>query len=175
MKRTASLILQITTLACLTHLTVTAQEPVSNLPKPSDSATSERTYDAEVELMRQDMRAKRKQIIAANLPLTEAEATKFWPVYDRYVAEMIKINDGRYALIQEYAKNYDSLTDDQADNFIEQWVTFDRDDTQLRLQYIPEFQKVISHKKTAMFFQVDRRVGMMINLQLAGQVPLVKP
>jgi len=71
MKRTASLILQITTLACLTHLTVTAQEPVSNLPKPSDSATSERTYDAEVELMRQDMRAKRKQIIAANLPLTE--------------------------------------------------------------------------------------------------------
>ena len=109
------------------------------------------------------------------MPLTEAEATKFWPVYDRYVAEMIKINDRRYTLIKDYAKNYDNLTDDQADNFIEQWVAFDRDDTQLRLQYIPEFQKVISHKKTAMFFQVDRRVGMMINLQLAGQVPLVKP
>jgi len=165
--------LQIATLVCLTHLTVTAQQPSRS--KPSDSVTSERTYDAEVELLRQDMRAKRKQIIAANMPLTEAEATKFWPVYDRYVAEMIKINDRRYTLIKDYAKNYDNLTDDQADNFIEQWVTFDRDDTQLRLQYIPEFQKVISHKKTAMFFQVDRRVGMMINLQLAGQVPLVKP
>ena len=165
--------LQIATLVCLTHLTVTAQQPSSSAP--SESATAERTYDAEVELMRQDMRAKRKQIIAANMPLTEAEATKFWPVYDRYVAEMIKINDRRYTLIKDYAKNYDNLTDDQADNFIEQWVTFDRDDTQLRLQYIPEFQKVISHKKTAMFFQVDRRVGMMINLQLAGQVPLVKP
>jgi hypothetical protein len=54
-------------------------------------------------------------------------------------------------------------------------VTLDHDDTDLRLQYIPEFQKVISHKKTALFFQADRRVAMMISLQLAGQVPLVKP
>src|SRR5262249_12369861 len=147
---------------CLTPLAASAQQPSSSAP--SSSATAERTYDAEVELMREDMRAKRKQIIAANVNLTEVEAAQFWPVYDRYVAEMIKINDRRYALIKDYAHNYDTLTDDQADAFIEQWVTFDEDDTQLRLQYLPEFQKVISHKKTAMFFQVDRRVGMMINL-----------
>jgi hypothetical protein len=47
--------------------------------------------------------------------------------------------------------------------------------TQLRLKFIPEFEKVISRKKTAMFFQIDRRLGMMIELQLASQVPLVKP
>jgi len=107
--------------------------------------------------------------------LTEAEATKFWPVYDQYIAETIKVNDARFALIQEYAKNYDTATDEQADSFIKRWIAFDPDNTQLRLKYIPEFEKVISLKKTAMFFQIDRRVSMMIELQLAGQVPLVKP
>jgi hypothetical protein len=172
-KRTASLMLQIETLVCLMHLTATAQrQPNSD---QSDSVTADRAYDADVELMRQDLRAKRKQVIAANMPLTTAEATAFWPVYDRYIAETVKINDTRYALIKDYAKNYDTMTDDQADTFIKGWVTLDRDDTDLRLQYVPEFQKVISHKKTALFFQADRRVAMMISLQLAGQVPLVKP
>lgn len=137
--------------------------------------TEEQVNDANIQLMRQDMRSQRKKVVAANLPLTEAEATKFWPVYDQYIAETIKVNDARFALIQEYAKNYDTATDEQADSFIKRWIAFDQDNTQLRLKYIPEFEKVISLKKTAMFFQIDRRVSMMIELQLAGQVPLVKP
>jgi len=109
------------------------------------------------------------------MPLTETEATKFWPLYDRYVAETIKINDARFALIKEYAQNYSDMSDAQADDFIKRWIAFDGDSTQLRLKYIPEFEKVISHKKTALFFQMDRRLSMMVELQLASQVPVVKP
>src|SRR5215470_18444149 len=121
------------------------------------------------------IRAQRKKIVAANMPLTETEATKFWPLYDRYVAETIKINDARFALIKEYAQNYSDMSDAQADDFIKRWIAFDGDSTQLRLKYIPEFEKVISHKKTALFFQMDRRLSMMVELQLASQVPVVKP
>ena len=137
--------------------------------------TEEQVNDANIQLMRQDIRSERKKVVAANMPLTETEATKFWPVYDRYIGETIKVNDVRFALIKEYAKNYDSATDEQADSFIKRWLALDQDNTQLRLRYIPEFEKVISHKKTAMFFQIDRRISMMIELQLASQVPLVKP
>lgn len=137
--------------------------------------TEEQVNDANIQLMRQDIRSERKKVVAANMPLTETEATKFWPVYDRYVAETIKVNDARFDLLKEYAKNYNTATDEQADSFIKRWLTLDQDNTQLRLKYIPEFEKVISHKKTAMFFQIDRRVSMMIELQLASQVPLVKP
>jgi len=137
--------------------------------------TSEQVNDANVQLMRQDIRAERKKVVAANMPLTETEATKFWPLYDRYIGETIKVNDLRYALIKEYAQNYSTMTDAQADSFIKRWVALDRDNTQLRLKYIPEFENVISHKKTALFFQIDRRLSMMIELQLASQVPLLKP
>lgn len=137
--------------------------------------TEEQVNDANIQLMRQDIRSERKKVVAANMPLMDTEATKFWPVYDRYIAETIKVNDNRFALLKEYAKNYDNATEEQADSFIKRWLTLDQDNTQLRMKYIPEFEKVISHKKTAMFFQIDRRVGMMIELQLASQVPLVKP
>jgi hypothetical protein len=148
-------------------------------PSPSTgsgmSVTEEKVNDANIQLMRQDIRSQRKKVVAANMPLTEEEATKFWPVYDRYIAETIKVNDLRFDLIKEYAKNYETGTEEQADSFIKRWLALDQDNTQLRLKYIPEFEKVISRKKTAMFFQIDRRVSMMIELQLASNIPLVKP
>jgi len=137
--------------------------------------TEQQVNDANIQLMRQDIRSERKKVVAANMPLTDTEATKFWPVYDRYIGETIKVNDVRFALLQEYGKNYNTASEEQADSFIKRWLALDQDNTQLRLRYIPEFEKVISHKKTAMFFQIDRRVSMLIELQLASQVPLVKP
>jgi hypothetical protein len=67
------------------------------------------------------------------------------------------------------------MTDAQADDYIKRWIALDEDNTQLRLKYVPEFEKVISHKKTGLFFEIDRRLSMMIELEFASQVPLVKP
>jgi hypothetical protein len=153
---------------------LSAQQAAPSAANPMNM-TEEQVNDANIQLMREDIRSERKKVVAANMPLTETEATKFWPLYDRYIGDTIKVNDARFALLKEYAKNYQTGTEEQADSFIKQWLTFDQDNTQLRLKYVPEFEKVISHKKTAMFFQIDRRVSMMIELQLASQVPLVKP
>lgn len=154
-----------------------AQQPSQPAaPQSADSAAAAlAAADPDVALFRGDLRTQRRKIVAANVPLTAEEASRFWPIYDQYEAEYIKINDGRYTLLKEYADSYQTMTDDQADNFIKRWLAFDDEDTQLRMRYIPEFQKAISHRKTAMFFEVDRRVGMMVNLKLAGKVPLVNP
>jgi hypothetical protein len=80
-------------------------------PENGKSATAEQVNDAYIKLMRQDIRAERKKVVAANMPLTETEATKFWPLYDRYVAETVKVNDIRYSLIKEYAQKYQTMTD----------------------------------------------------------------
>src|SRR5947199_10791732 len=73
--------------------------------------------DLEINLMRKDLRDQKKQVIAANLPLTGDEAAKFWPVYDSYTQETIKINDRRYAFFKEYATNYNTITDAQASSY----------------------------------------------------------
>jgi hypothetical protein len=129
--------------------------------------------DQDIELMRRDIRGQKKQLVAANLPLTPDEAAKFWPVYEQYTAETIKVNDQRYALVKEYADNYNAMTDERASSYIRRWIAVDQDATKLRLTYIPIFEKVITAKKMAMFFQIDRRLGLMMELQLASVVPLV--
>jgi hypothetical protein len=150
-------------------------------PQQPESQQSERKVSAEqvtddtIQLMRQDIRLQRKQIVAANLPLTEPESIKSWPVYDRYVVDHSKICGARYALIKEYAMSYNTLTEDQARSFITRWTKTEEQMAQLRLKWIPEFEKVISAKKTAMFFQIDRRLGQMVELKLSSEIPLVKP
>jgi hypothetical protein len=142
---------------------------------PAPKVSADQVADDTIQLMRQDIRSQRKKIVAANLPLTEAEAVKFWPVYDRYVVDHSKIYDTRYALIKEYAKNYKTLTDEQARSLTTSWITTEEEMAQLRLKWMPEFEKVISPKKTAMFYQIDRRLGYMLELQLSSQIPLVQP
>jgi hypothetical protein len=139
-----------------------------------DSANSTVT-DQDVQLLRKDLRSQRKQLIAANLPLTDAEAVKFWPVYDQYQAEITKIGDTRFALIKEYATNYNTLTDTQAHDLVTRMIGVDESLVQLRQKYIPIVEKVLPGKKTAMFFQMDRRVALMIDLQLASMIPIVQP
>jgi hypothetical protein len=125
-------------------------------------------------MMRSDLRSNRKQVIAANMKLTDAEAERFWPTYDQYVNELVKINDTKYALIKEYLQST-NLTDEQVDNMSKKWLAVDESVMQLRLKYIPIFRKGLSAKGTALFFQIDRRVQMMIDLQLASMLPLVEP
>jgi hypothetical protein len=174
-KKNTSPALCLATFVMAVALPLGAQQPTPTPAASDKNVTAEQVNEANIQLMRQDIRAQRKKIIAANMPLTETEATTFWPVYDRYVGEIIKINDARYALLKEYAQSYSNMTDEQADSFIRRWVGLDRDTTELRLKYIPEFENVISHKKTALFFQLDRRLSMLVELQLASQVPLVQP
>ena len=141
---------------------------------PSDNS-AQRSVDQDIALLRQDIRSHKKQIIAANLQLTDAEAVKFWPLYDQYTAELVKINDAKYAVIKEYAINYDTLTDDKALTLTRQLLDVDQQVAQLRIKYVPLVNKVISGKKTALFFQMDRRLLMLIDLQLASEIPMVQP
>jgi hypothetical protein len=71
-----------------------AQKPAAQ-SVPSASPQPHSSMDQDIEMLRQDIRSQRKQITAANITLTADEATKFWPIYDEYIKETIKINDIR--------------------------------------------------------------------------------
>jgi NAD(P)H-dependent flavin oxidoreductase YrpB (nitropropane dioxygenase family) len=136
-------------------------------------ASSTASLDQDIKMLREDVQAARKTITAENMNLTADEATKFWPIYDQYAAEVAKIGDARVALIKDYAANYDAMTDDQANLFIQRAAAIDQQFTDARSKYVPTFEKAISAKKTALWYQIDRRLDLLINLQLAGNIPVV--
>jgi hypothetical protein len=141
----------------------------------SSSDAAKAAADLDIQMVRQDIRDHRKQIMAANLVLTPDEATKFWPVYDQYINETIKINDSRWDLMKDYATNYDKMSDDLAADYMKRSAAVDQQLIALREKYVPIFGKIVSPKKTALWYQIDRRLDLAINLQLASMVPAVGP
>src|SRR5271156_3565916 len=139
----------------------------------SSGQNAQTSPDQDINLLRQDIRSQKKQMIASNMNLTDAEAEKFWPIYDQYTAELVKINNAKYDAIKQYAQNYDTLSDAQAVSLMQQVIGVDQQVAQLRQKYGPIVGKVLPGKKTALFFQLDRRLVMLIDLQLAAAIPLV--
>lgn len=130
--------------------------------------------DQDIELLRKDLRAQKKQIVAANLQLTTDQATKFWPMYDQYIAEQTKIHDQKYAVIKEFATSWGTISDAQAEDLTKRALAVDDQVAQLRMKFMPNFLKVLPGKQVATFFQIDRRLQMMVDLQLMSQLPLVQ-
>ena len=125
-------------------------------------------------LLRRDVSAMKKELIAANLTLTDSESTRLWQVYEQYSANLGKINDTRTAILKEYSQDYDALTDDQADNLIRRWLETDIEQAKLRQQFAGTFQTVLPGKKAATFLQLERRISMMMDVQLTSELPLAQ-
>ena len=142
-------------------------------PAAADSTANALT-DQQLALLRKDIRSIKKQLIATNLTLTDSEATKFWPLYEQYSADYGKVNQTRADIIKEYSDGYGTLTDDQADSLIRWWLDTDISAAQLRQKYVPIMRRVLSGKKAATFFQLDRRISMMVDVQVTSQLPLME-
>ena len=167
----ALFILMSVLLVALSASTQTSQG--SGAQSSSGASAQSNISDQDIELLRADLRAQRKQIMAQNMTLTADEATKFWPIFDQYRRDAIKPNDERWALIKEYAANYNTMTDEQAQDYIKRSNAVDQQLLALRMKYVPVFEKVISPRKTALWYQIDGRIDLLINLQLSAQIPMV--
>ena len=142
--------------------------------QPVAQPASDSDIDQYIDLLRKDVRSVKRQVIAANLDLTDDEAVKFWPIYDQYTAELAKINDTKFALIKDYAQNYETMTDEQAEAYVKGRAAVDESANRLRLKYFPVFRRVLSGKTAAKFFQIEWRISLVIDLQLASQMPLIQ-
>jgi hypothetical protein len=170
------LILALAVLAGI-HLCRDSNVLAQNRPVPSTGVlvkNADNLSDQQLALMHRQIESVKRQLIAANLTLTDTEATKFWPVYEQYSAEFKKITDTKSALIKEYADGYGSLTDEQADSLIRRWLDSDIAAFELRRKYLPIFRQVLNGKITATFFQVEHRINAIIDLQLTSQLPLMQ-
>ena len=105
-----------------------ASQPVRRLTstqevRPVPSEDFRTPSDEQIQLLRKDIRAQRKQLIAPNMKLSGAEAEA--------------INRTKYDLLKQYAASYDTMTDQEAQTSVGKWVTVDESVAQLRLKYVP--------------------------------------
>jgi hypothetical protein len=130
--------------------------------------------DANLEVLRDTIRANKKALVAVNLTLTDTEAASFWPLYDRYEAELKGVNDRLVKLIEDYTGNYGKLTDEHARKLAEDYLAVEEDRAKVRRTYFTDFTKVLPGKKAARFYQIENKMDAVIRYDLASQIPVVE-
>lgn len=129
--------------------------------------------EADMHILLDTIRANRKALVAANLTLTNEEATAFWPLYDKYHAELNGVQDRAVKVIEEYTTSFATLSNEQAMTLADQWLTAEGDRVKIRRDYLPQFAKVLPGRKVARFYQIENKMDAVIRYDLAEEIPVV--
>jgi hypothetical protein len=165
MKRVLILSLHMAALIGLSGMAI-AQTQVTVTAKP--------LTESDIALLRQDVQSVKEAIITKNMQFTDQEAAGFWPIYRDYAKDQLEIGDTKYHIILDYAQSYDGMSDAKASELTARMIELDKAVVETRAKYLPRFQKVLAPKRVAKFYQVDRRLSLMIDLELASVIPILE-
>ncbi|PYT93490.1 MAG: hypothetical protein DMG36_09475 [Acidobacteria bacterium] len=143
--------------------------------------TQEESFDARelnfrayVTLLRADIKAQRKDIVTQLMEFNDTDAAKFWPIFQQYDAELTTIGDGRTQLIVDYARDYESLTNDQADALMSKAFELEARRAQLKKKYFDKMKTALSATQAAKFFLIENQMQHIVDLQISAGLPVVK-
>jgi len=138
------------------------------------AAVANAQMDSYLEMLRTDIRAEKVAVITEVMEFTDAESELFWPVYREYELELAKIFDQRLANIKNYAEHFEAIDDAKADELIKTAFKIDEKRTKLQKSYYSKFKKAVGAKRAAKFMQLEHQIDLLIDLQIAANLPLVE-
>jgi Spy/CpxP family protein refolding chaperone len=155
---------------CFAVASAQAQAPPQ---QASTTTASAPTVDSVVKSVRADLQSSRADIMAKNLTLNAEQATKFWPVFNAYQKEQNAIIDDQLKGIRKYVDSYETLDDAAALSLMKAHLQRDAKMNSLRQKWLGEFQKVLPTKLAVRAMQIDGRLSLAAQMEIASQIPLV--
>ena len=132
------------------------------------------TMDDYLEVAREVLSTEKKVAVAENMQLSEAESGPFWELYNEYNAELFKVHTERVNIINSFAANYESMTDEKADALLNSSFDYQTKLLKLNKTYYKKFKKIFPAGKAALYFQLENKIAALINAELAHEIPLLE-
>lgn len=153
-----------------------AQSQTQKAPDKAASSpeadTQKKNTDAYIALLRRDVRQEKAEIMGAMMALNAQDSAKFWPIYGDYDAQLTKLGDMRIANIKEYAKNYDNLTDDEADKLIQNAMAYQKQRQELLAATYMKVRDALGGVTAARFAMVEHQLLAIIDLKVISSLPV---
>jgi hypothetical protein len=149
------------------------QKPENNAAVSAEADVQKKNIEEYIDLLRKGVRQQKAEIMGAVMVLSADEATKFWPIYSEYDAELIKLNDQRVANINEYARAYNQMTDEKADDLIQKSLAYQKQRAELLAKTYDRVKQAVGAITAARFVQVEHQLLLIIDLQIASSLPVV--
>ena len=138
-------------------------------------AQAESQNEQYMELMRQDLRTNKLAVMTEAMALTDAQGEVFWPIYREYQTKLSVIGDERIAMIKDYAENYEDMTGEKAKDLMKIWFGQKKDQLSLLEKTSKKIAKATDPVTAARFIQIENAVNMLVDLQIASELPLFTP
>ena len=135
------------------------------------NAQSDNDY---LEIARDVLKTEKKAVIAEVMQLTDTESTPFWELYNEYQGKLYVVQNKRIAIINDFAENYNNLTDEKADELWLNTMKYKQEVLNLKKAYYKQFKKILPAGKAARFMHIENKIETMINAQLALEIPLIE-
>lgn len=125
-------------------------------------------------LLKSDLSSQKVDIITFNMMFTEKESKTFWPIYKEYEQEMGKLGDARFKIIKDYADNYLSMTDEKAEQIMEQSFAYREARMKLKKELWKTLKDELSATKAAKFIQLENQIQQLIDVKISAELPLIE-
>ncbi|UZR28196.1 hypothetical protein [Methylococcus mesophilus] len=122
----------------------------------------------------EDYALARKRLVESNLQLSPEEATRFWPLYERYWSELSALTARREYYYNEFGNNFDNMTDELAKKITLGYIAVEEDRYRILKSFFPKFVAAISAKKAARYYQIEAKIQSAVNSEIAARIPLIK-
>jgi hypothetical protein len=136
------------------------------------AAATAQTVKDTLEVTRQAIESQRRVLVSGALPLTDAEADAFWPLYDAYEKERRPLDERANKLVADFLAGAATLTDAQAKAMVEEALQIEEGKVRLRRGYLGRMAKAIPPRKLARFYQIDNKLDAVVRADVSKQIPL---
>lgn len=127
----------------------------------------------EFEMVKSLFNVEKKAMLTNFLQLSEEDSQKFWPIYNQYQTEQEKIANSRMSLLNRYAEQYESLTNEQADALVLDAMENQKNDLALKKKYYAQVKKALNAKVATSFWQFEEYIGVAVRYSLFESIPFV--
>ena len=131
--------------------------------------------DANMEILKEKLKADKKLLVASNMDLTDAEAKQFWPLYEAYQKDLDAINKHLGQTVKDYADAFNKgvIPNDTAKKLLNEALSVEEQETKLKRTYADKIGKVLPATKVARYIQMETKIRSLIRFEMAQQIPLV--
>jgi Spy/CpxP family protein refolding chaperone len=136
------------------------------------AAAAAQSVKETLEVSRQAIESQRRVLVAGALPLTDAEADAFWPLYDAYEKERRPLDERANELVADFLAAAAGLTDAQAKAMVEEALKIEEERVRVRRTWLGRMGKAIPARKLVRFYQIDNKLDSVVRADVARQVPL---
>ena len=127
-----------------------------------------------IELLRSDIKTQAKFIVSQTMKFSEEDASVFWPIYKEYEIELDNLGDKRLANIKDFVNNYDKMTDQKADEIIDQAFNYQKERLELKRNMYDKLKNKFNSSTAAKFIQLEHQIQLIVDMKINAELPLLK-